>query len=93
MAEAHQAVSYSELIKHEHTDTNHRLDVLNLVWASGLRSWKKRFARFRSKVRNGVYPAHLESLWIILGIVVAIHFSEKKVPYDLVNVFIKFLPE
>lgn len=93
MAEAHQAVSYSELIKHEHTDTNHRLDVLKLVWQSGLRSWKKRFARFRSKVRNGVYPAHLESLWLIMGLVMAFHFSATKIPFDLVNVFMQFSPE
>lgn len=93
MAEAHQAVSYSGLIKHEHTDTNHQLEVLKLVWQSGVRSWKKRMARFKSKVKNGVYPAHLESLWLVIGLAAAIHFSGKRVPFDLVNVFLNMMPE
>lgn len=93
MAEAHQAVSYSKLIKDEHTDTNHHKEVLNLVWQSGLKSWKKRLGQFLSKVRNGVYPAHLESLWLIMGLVMALHFSQKRVPYDLVNYFMKIMPE
>lgn len=92
MAEAHQAVSYSGLIKHEHTDTNHHKEVLQLVWQSGLRSWKKRLARFKTKVRNGVYPAHVESLWIIMGLVMGLHFSQRAFPYDLVNYFMKFMP-
>lgn len=90
MAEAHQAVSYSELIKPEHTDANHDQEVLQLVWRSGLRSWKERLDRWKRKIRNGVYPAHLESLWIVMALVMAIHFSSRKVPYDLVNIFMRF---
>ena len=93
MAEAHQAVSYSGLIKQEPTDTNHHKEVLQLVWQSGLRSWKKRIARFKAKVRNGVYPAHLESLWVIIGITMVLHFSKKSVPYDMVNFLLAFMPE
>lgn len=93
MAEAHQAVSYSELIKLEHTDVNHDQEVLQLVWQSGLRSWKKRIALYKTKVRNGVYPAHLESFWIITVLVMALHFNAKRVPYDLVNVVVEFMPE
>lgn len=93
MAEAHQAVSYSQLIKHEHTDANHDQEVLQLVWQSGVRSWKKRFAKFKSKVKNGVYPAHLESLWIVIGAAIAVHFGTRKVPFDLVNTFLKIMPK
>lgn len=93
MAEAHQAVSYSALIKQEPTDTNHHKEVLKLVWLSGFRSWKKRLARVKTKVRNGVYPAHLESLWVVIGVVMALHFSKKSVPYDMVNFLIKLMPE
>lgn len=93
MAEAHQAVSYSELIKPEHTDANHDKEVLELVWQSGWRPWKKRIARFRSKIRNGVYPAHLESFWIIILLVNAIHFSTNaKLPFDLINIFMRYTP-
>lgn len=93
MAEAHQAVSYSELIKHDHTRANHDKEVLQLVWQSGLRSWKKRFARYLRMVRNGVYPAHLESLWVITMLVMALHFSTQKVPYDLDNIYIGYMPK
>lgn len=93
MAEAHQAVSYSELIKQEHTDANHDKEVLALVWKSGVRSWKKRIGRFVNRVRNGVYPAHLESLFIIIGAVMALHFAKQKTPFDLVNKISPMMPE
>lgn len=93
MAEAHQAVAYSELIKHDHTDVNHDKEVLQLVWQSGLKSWKKRIARYQRNVRNRVYPAHLESLWVITVLVMALHFSAQRVPYELDNIYIKFMPE
>lgn len=65
--------------------------VLSLIWKSGLRSYRKRFASFKSKVRNGAYPAHLESLWIIMGVTMALHFSGYGTPFDLVeNVVNKF---
>lgn len=93
MAEAHQAVSYSELVKPEHTDANHDKEVLELVWQSGWRSWKRRIARFNTKIRNGVYPAHLESLWIVILLVSAIHFkTQAKLPFDLNNVFLQYTP-
>lgn len=93
MAEAHQAVSYSELIKQEHTDENHDKEVLVLVFKSGVRSWKKRIGRSINKARNGVYPAHLESLFIIIGAVMALHFANQRVPFDLMNKFLPLMPE
>lgn len=92
MAEAHQAVSYSELIKTEHTETDHNKEVLELVWQSGVKSWKSRVARWKTLIRNRVYPAHLESLWVITTLVIAFHFSSRKVPYDLANVFVRYMP-
>lgn len=47
MAEAHQAVAFSFAITHEGFDINYDQEVLNLVWNSGYRSWKKRVARAR----------------------------------------------
>lgn len=47
MAEAHQAVAFSFSITHEGWDINYDREVLDLVWVSGVRSWKKRVARFR----------------------------------------------
>lgn len=47
MAEAHSAVAFSFAITHEGFDINYDQEVLNLVWNSGVRSWKKRIARAR----------------------------------------------
>uniref|UniRef100_A0A1A9WJ04 carnitine O-palmitoyltransferase n=1 Tax=Glossina brevipalpis TaxID=37001 RepID=A0A1A9WJ04_9MUSC len=85
MAEAHSAVAFSFAITHEGFDINYDHEVLNLVWNSGIRSWKKRLARARNGVRNGVYPAHIQSLWVITAIALGLHFAGLQVPFNLVN--------
>lgn len=92
MAEAHSAVAFSFSITHEGWDINYDQEVLNLVWQSGVRSWKKRIARARNGIRNGVYPAHLQSLWLVIAIGIGLHFSGYKVPLDLVNRILPHLP-
>ncbi|XP_026471172.1 carnitine O-palmitoyltransferase 1, liver isoform [Ctenocephalides felis] len=92
MAEAHSAVAFSFAITHEGWDVNFDREVLHLVWESGVRSWKKRLARFRNSIHNGVYPAHTESLWIFFTIIAAIHFTGHRVPYDFVNKIVPLLP-
>lgn len=52
MAEAHSAVAFSFSITHEGWDVNFDREVLNLVWLSGVRSWKKRFFRFMVSIRE-----------------------------------------
>ncbi|XP_055588648.1 carnitine O-palmitoyltransferase 1, liver isoform isoform X1 [Uranotaenia lowii] len=92
MAEAHSAVAFSFSITHEGWHLNYDREVLNLVWQSGLRSWKKRLARFRTGVRNGVYPAHLQSLWLVIAVALALHFTQRHVPFNLVSKFQTLLP-
>lgn len=59
MAEAHSAVAFSFSITHEGWDINYDREVLNLVWTSGLRSSKKRFARFQvSQLINHLKKKH-----------------------------------
>lgn len=74
MAEAHQAVAFSFSITHEGWNVNYDREVLNLVYESGVRSWKKRIARIKAGIKNGAYPAHLESLWIIMVKLTIDHF-------------------
>ena len=50
MAEAHSAVAFSFTVTHEGVDVNFDREVLHLVWESGIRSWKKRFFRFKVKI-------------------------------------------
>ncbi|KAG5684913.1 hypothetical protein PVAND_014123 [Polypedilum vanderplanki] len=92
MAEAHQAVAFSFAITHEGFNVNYDREVLHLVWESGVRSWKKRVARIKAGIKNGAYPAHLESLYVIMILVTLLHFSNKTVPYDLVNTFMNVMP-
>lgn len=92
MAEAHQAVAFSFLISHEGWNVNFDREMFKLVCGSGVRSWKKRIARIKSVARNRVYPAHLESLWVLMGLVTIFHYSKKRVPYDLVNKFMTYMP-
>uniref|UniRef100_A0A1I8NSM7 carnitine O-palmitoyltransferase n=1 Tax=Stomoxys calcitrans TaxID=35570 RepID=A0A1I8NSM7_STOCA len=92
MAEAHQAVAFSFAITHEGFDINYDQEVLNLVWNSGFRSWKKRVARARNGVRNGVYPAHIQSLWLITAIALGLHFAGLRTPFNIVNRILVNLP-
>lgn len=84
------AAGYSSSLIRDTENDNQK--VLDLIWKSGLQSWWKRFLLYKIKVRNGVYPAHLESLWIIFAVVGAIHYSGSNLPYDLVNKFIHRMP-
>lgn len=92
MAEAHQAVAFSFAITHEGWNVNYDSEVLHLVWQSGVRSWKKRFARIKAGIKNGAYPAHLESFYVIIILVTLLHFASKRVPFDLVNTCMKIMP-
>jgi carnitine O-palmitoyltransferase 1 len=93
MAEAHQAVAFSFSITHEGWDVNFDREVLHLVWQSGIRSWKKRIARFQNSIHNGVYPGHLWSLWLIFSVVSAVHFLGNAVPFDLAAKILYLLNE
>ncbi|XP_055916063.1 carnitine O-palmitoyltransferase 1, muscle isoform isoform X2 [Eupeodes corollae] len=92
MAEAHSAVAFSFSITHEGWDINYDQEVLNLVWDSGVRSWKKRIARARNGIRNGVYPAHIQSLWLITAIAIGLHFTGYNAPFNLTNRILVRLP-
>lgn len=48
--------------------------------------------RAQNGVRNGVYPAHLQSLWIVISVAVALHVAGWSVPFDIVNRILVLLP-
>ncbi|XP_003737934.1 carnitine O-palmitoyltransferase 1, liver isoform [Galendromus occidentalis] len=72
MAEAHSAVAFSFSITHRGVNLNYNRELLEIVWRSGLRSWKKRILRFNNNVRNGFYPQTASSLWVILALLTGI---------------------
>lgn len=86
MAEAHQAVSYSNLVKHDHqTSARHENEYLQQSHRLKSKSWKKRCGQINRKIRNAIYPVHVESFWIISIMVMSFHFATEKNPFDLVN--------
>lgn len=85
------AARYSSSLIHE-TDADNQ-KVLTLIWKSGLKSWRKRFARFKIKVRNGAYPAHLESLWLIIAVIIGCHFASFDVPTKLLTRIMLSMPK
>uniref|UniRef100_A0A146KJV7 carnitine O-palmitoyltransferase n=1 Tax=Lygus hesperus TaxID=30085 RepID=A0A146KJV7_LYGHE len=90
MAEAHQAVAFSFAITHEGWDVNLDREVLHLVLASGVRSWKKRLFRIQNNLKTGIYPSPLYSLWGTVAAVSGAHFYGLPVPG--VKEILKVLP-
>ncbi|MFT7798131.1 carnitine O-palmitoyltransferase 1, liver isoform-like isoform X1 [Arapaima gigas] len=72
MAEAHQAVAFQFTITPEGIDLQLSHQALCEVCLSGVRSWKKRFARMKNNLITGVYPASPSSwLFVVIGILAA----------------------
>ncbi|CAG9856114.1 unnamed protein product [Phyllotreta striolata] len=92
MAEAHSAVAFSFAITHEGLNVNFDREVLHLVWQSGIRSWKKRVARFQNSIHNGVYPGHYRYLFLLMGLVTAMAWMDVSVPFDVTNKLLRVLP-
>jgi hypothetical protein len=89
MAEAHQATHYSSSNIHRHTDANHDQEVLELVLRSGGgHSWKIKSA---NRVKNLIYPARIEMLWVALGMALALHFGEMGMPFGAVDCMISVM--
>lgn len=84
-------MAFSFRITHEGWDVNFDREVLHLVFNSGVRSWKKRLARFKNSVKNGIYPAPLQSLWAVVALVTSLHFAHA-LPPRYVNGVLQILP-
>lgn len=92
MAEAHVAVAFSFAITHEGVNINYDREVLNLVWNSGLRSWKKRLARFMNNIHSGIYPASLSSLFILIALVISLFLANVDLSFGLIRHLEDYIP-
>jgi len=70
MAEAHAAVAFSFAVTDDGLDVNVNQEALRAVWASGIRSWRKRIVAFKNRFLNGVYPA-TPTGWLVISSVVS----------------------
>ncbi|XP_078582243.1 carnitine O-palmitoyltransferase 1, liver isoform-like isoform X2 [Branchiostoma floridae x Branchiostoma japonicum] len=71
MAEAHAAVAFQFTITPEGVDFRISNEALRAIYYSGVRSWKKRFARFKNNFLTGLYPASPTSWFVVLISVLA----------------------
>uniref|UniRef100_A0A1I8H8H2 carnitine O-palmitoyltransferase n=1 Tax=Macrostomum lignano TaxID=282301 RepID=A0A1I8H8H2_9PLAT len=70
MAEAHQAVVFAFNITDQGVEFEFDHDALLRVWASGVRAYKKWYARFKNRLRNGIYPAKPSSLLTMMLVMI-----------------------
>uniref|UniRef100_A0A2L2XZS8 carnitine O-palmitoyltransferase n=1 Tax=Parasteatoda tepidariorum TaxID=114398 RepID=A0A2L2XZS8_PARTP len=92
MAEAHVAVAFSFAITHEGVNINYDKEVLSLVWNSGVRSWKKRFARFMNNIHCGIYPASISSLFILTTLMVSLFLANVDASFGGITYLEKYIP-
>jgi hypothetical protein len=52
----------------------------------------KVFFFFQNNIKNGIYPAPLQSLWAIVAILAAIHFAKYGIVHTSVNAILVLLP-
>ncbi|XP_023225083.1 carnitine O-palmitoyltransferase 1, liver isoform-like [Centruroides sculpturatus] len=93
MAEAHLAVAFSFTITHDGVNISYNREVLQMIWQSGWRSWKKRYARLINNLKSGVYPASPISLIILTFIITFLQFLSYDVSYGITKTINTWLPE
>ncbi|XP_078271148.1 carnitine O-palmitoyltransferase 1, liver isoform isoform X2 [Rhinoraja longicauda] len=74
MAEAHQAVAFQFTVTPDGIDLQLSHEALKQVYLSGLRSWKKRFRRYKNGILTGVYPASPSSwLFVVVAVIATMY--------------------
>ncbi|KAG4075246.1 hypothetical protein HA402_003037 [Bradysia odoriphaga] len=92
MPKAHQDTLNSRLIREDNAEINHNDESSQFTFECGKRSWTQRRTKILRKLRNAVYPAHLETFWVISILVMAIHFTSEKTSLNLVKLVVLYLP-
>lgn len=78
MAEAHQGVAFTFAVtEDEGLHFSVSLEAFKAVLKSGVRSWRKTFARLINQILNGVYPSHPIRGLVIISILTALRQYKK----------------
>lgn len=64
-------------------------EVVKLIWSSSLSAKLK---KWNLSIRNWIYPAHLEGIWLVTGFVTALYFGDRHIPYDVINKIVEQMP-
>lgn len=64
-------------------------EVVKLIWSS---SFGAKLKKWNLSIRNWIYPAHLEGLWLVTGVVSALYFGDRQIPFDAINRIVERMP-
>ncbi|XP_021953980.1 carnitine O-palmitoyltransferase 1, liver isoform isoform X2 [Folsomia candida] len=92
MAEAHAAVAFSLSVSHEGFNVNFDREVLNLIWLSGKRSWRKRGQRIYNNIRCGIYPGSLKGMTVSVATLSSAYYAGYDPSCGLIPLVQKFMP-
>eukprot|EP00918_Siedleckia_nematoides_P012688 GHVU01027769.1.p1 GENE.GHVU01027769.1~~GHVU01027769.1.p1 ORF type:complete len:764 (+),score=90.89 GHVU01027769.1:170-2461(+) len=92
MAEAHSAVAFAFSVTPDGVDYHLNHDALWAIWQSGVRSWKKRLARFKNGLHNGIYPGSPASWLFTTTVVLAIYMASWDPSMGFIKLFQDFTP-
>ncbi|OCT70985.1 hypothetical protein XELAEV_18037901mg [Xenopus laevis] len=92
MAEAHQAVAFQFTVTPEGIDLRLSHEALKQVYLSGLRSWKKKFARIKNSFITGVYPASPSSWFFVVIAIMGTLFARVDPSMGMIEKIKEHLP-
>ncbi|KAM6225005.1 palmitoyl thioesterase CPT1C [Rhynchocyon petersi] len=93
MAEARQAVGFRFSLTSDGAEADLGAPVLQEIYLSGLRSWKRRLYRFRNDFLTGVYPASPLSWFFLFGAIQLAWFLQLDPSLGLMEKIKELLPE
>ncbi|XP_075393125.1 palmitoyl thioesterase CPT1C isoform X5 [Tenrec ecaudatus] len=93
MAEAHQAVGFRLSLTSDGAEVDLSAPVLQEIYLSGLRSWKRRLSRFRKDILTGVYPASPFSWLFLFGAIQLACFLQLDPSLGLMEKIKEVLPD
>ncbi|XP_064150028.1 palmitoyl thioesterase CPT1C isoform X2 [Loxodonta africana] len=93
MAEAHQAVGFRLSLTSDGAEMDLSAPMLQEIYLSGLRSWKRRLSRFWNNFLTGVYPANPLSWLFLFGAIQLAWFLQLDPSLGLMEKIKELLPD
>ncbi|KAM9632762.1 palmitoyl thioesterase CPT1C [Trichechus inunguis] len=93
MAEAHQAVGFRLSLTSDGAEVDLSAPMLQEIYLSGLRSWKRRLSRFWNNFLTGVYPASPLSWLFLFGAIQLSWFLQLDPSLGLMEKIKELLPD
>jgi len=76
MAEARQAVGFRFHVTHDGAlEVDYDAEVLQLIWKSARRTWRRRMARAVNAARNALFPLRPEAIAAAVAVLTSLHLA------------------